>query len=72
MDSHSNHHHTPKLQGNLPIFLKILGICLVVVFVSIIALFIFKVPGKTLLFGGILLTCPLLHLWMTKDGGHKH
>lgn len=72
MDSHSNHHHAPKSQGNRQASLKTLGICLVVVFVSIIALFVFKVPGKTLLLGGILLACPLLHLWMTKDGGHKH
>lgn len=72
MDSHSNHNHDPKLQGKLPISLKTLGVCLVVVFVSIIALFVFRVPGKTLFLGGILLACPLLHLWMTRDGGHKH
>jgi len=23
-------------------------------------------------FGLIILACPLMHIWMMKDGGHKH
>lgn len=52
--------------------LKWLGICLGVVALSLIAISVFKVSVGNLFFVGALLACPLMHIWMMKDGGHKH
>lgn len=52
--------------------MKTLGICLALIAVGIIALAVFKLSFNTLFFAGILLLCPLMHIWMMKDGGHKH
>ncbi len=51
---------------------KILGICLGVIVLAVVALTVFKVPLGTLFFAGVLLLCPLLHVFMMRDGGHKH
>jgi len=51
---------------------KTLGICLALIVVAAVALTVFKVSVGTLFFAGVLLLCPLLHVWMMKDGGHKH
>lgn len=51
---------------------KILGICLGLIALAVIAIVVFKVSFGTLFFAGALLLCPLLHVWMMKDGGHKH
>ena len=51
---------------------KILSICLGVIALGVIAIGVFKVPLGTLFFTGVLLLCPLLHVWMMKGGGHKH
>ena len=72
MDNHSNHDSVAKSQGNSMVSTKTLGICLTLVAIALIALFVFKVPINTLLLGGVLLACPLLHFWMMKDGEHKH
>ena len=45
---------------------KTVWVCIV-----LIAVTIFKVPFGTLLFSGALLACPLLHILMMRDGGHK-
>jgi len=47
-------------------------ICVGVLAVVVIAVTVFKVSINTLIFSGALLLCPLMHLWMMKDGGHKH
>ncbi len=47
-------------------------ICLGVIALAVVAVTMFKVSVETLLFAGALLLCPLLHVWMMKDGGHKH
>ncbi len=60
--------------------MKILGICLGLITLAIVAIAVFNVPLGTLFFTGALLLCPLLHVWMMrgehgrtmKDGGHKH
>lgn len=60
--------------------MKILGICLGLITLAIVAIAVFKVPSATVFFAGALLLCPLLHVWMMrgehgrtmKDGGHKH
>ena len=51
---------------------KTLSICLGLIVLAIVALTVFKVSFGTLFFAGALLLCPLLHVWMMKDGGHKH
>lgn len=59
MDNHNNH-------------LKWLGICLGLIALTIGAVTIFRIPVSTVLFGAVLLACPLMHIWMMKGGGHKH
>jgi len=51
---------------------KWLGICLGLVVLALIAITVFRIPLSTVFLGAILLACPLMHLWMMKDGGHKH
>ena len=72
MSNHTNHEASVKSQGNSIISVKTLGVCLALIAVALIALFVFKVSVSTLFLGGVLLACPLLHLWMTRDGEHKH
>ncbi len=52
--------------------MKILGICLGLITLAIVAIAVFNVPLGTLFFAGALLLCPLLHVWMMRGGGHKH
>lgn len=72
MEDHKRHDSTVKLQGDSIFSSKTLGICLIILVVSLVALFIFKIPFNTLLIGGIFLACPLMHFWMMKDSNHKH
>ncbi|MEK7166744.1 MAG: hypothetical protein AAB874_08105 [Patescibacteria group bacterium] len=51
---------------------KILGICLALATIAFIAIAVFKISPMNLVLAGSLLLCPLLHLWMMKDGSHKH
>lgn len=51
---------------------KTLSICLILLLIAFVAISVFRVPAGTLFFAGALLACPLLHVWMMKDGGHKH
>ena len=51
---------------------KTLGICLGLVMLAVVAITVFKVSFGTLFFAGALLLCPVMHIWMMKDGGHKH
>lgn len=51
---------------------KTVSICFGLLTVVFIALSVFRVPVGTLFFAGALLACPLLHIFMMKDGGHKH
>jgi len=51
---------------------KTFGICLAAVAITVVAVTLFKVPVSTIGTAAILLVCPLLHLWMMRDGGHKH
>lgn len=52
--------------------LKWLAVCLGLVVLAVIAINVFRVPANTIFLGAILLACPAMHLWMMKDGGHKH
>ncbi len=51
---------------------KMIGMCLGLIALVVIAVAVFKVPAGILLFAGALLLCPLLHVWMAKGGEHKH
>lgn len=51
---------------------KLLLICLAVLGVAVIAVTVFKVSIGNLFFFGVLLACPLMHIFMMKGhGGHK-
>jgi uncharacterized membrane protein len=72
MDNHNNHSATTtgsKAQGSS---LKWLGVCIGLIALAIIAVTIFRIPVSTVFFGALFLACPLMHVWMMKDGGHKH
>ncbi len=47
-------------------------ICVGLAIVVFVAISVFKITPGNLLFWGILLFCPLMHVWMMKDGKHKH
>lgn len=47
-------------------------LCLGVLSLAIVAVAVFKVPFGTVALFGLVLACPLMHVWMMKDGGHKH
>lgn len=64
-----NHTHVQK---NSLISTKTIGICIAVVAVAFLAVTIFRLPVSTVVFAGILLACPLLHVLMMKGGGHNH
>ena len=36
------------------------------------AIYLFKIPANTVLWGALLLICPLLHLGMMRFMGHNH
>ena len=59
-------------QGNSIISNKTVGVCGTLIALALVAITVFKVPVGTLAFAGLLLACPLLHVWMMRDGGHKH
>ena len=72
MDNHNNHSTMvsgPKAQGSS---LKWLGVCFGLIALAGVAVTIFQIPVSTVFFGAILLACPLMHIRMMKDGGHKH
>ena len=51
---------------------KWLVICSGLVIMAFIAVTVFKVSIGNLFLVGIVLACPLMHIWMMKNGGHKH
>lgn len=51
---------------------KTLSICVALIVLAFVAAVVLKVSISTLLFAGALLACPLMHVWMMKEGGHKH
>lgn len=60
---------TPLIQNSA---VKWLLICLSVAAIVVIAIAVFNVSVNNLFTVGILLACPLMHLWMMRSGGHKH
>lgn len=51
---------------------KTLFICVGLLALAVIAVVVFNVSISTVFFLGFALACPLMHIWMMKDGGHKH
>ncbi len=49
--------------------LNLLLICFVFISLAIILIKVFKIPIKNLLFGALVLACPLAHIYMMK--GHS-
>lgn len=49
---------------------KWLMICLVVLAAVVIAVTVFRVPLGSLLYFGVFLACPLMHIFMMKGMGH--
>ncbi len=46
--------------------------CCLVPLAALVAITVFNVPANTVLYFGILLLCPLLHLAMMRSMGHEH
>lgn len=46
--------------------------CLIIVGLALAALFVFKIPSSSLLYFGLILLCPLMHLFMMGNHGHDH
>lgn len=72
MNTASTVKSTDHAESNSFLSGKILSICLGLIALAVVALTVFKVSFGTLFFAGALLLCPLLHVWMMKDGRHKH
>ncbi len=47
-------------------------ICVGVIAAVFIAVKIFAVPLSNVFYFGIILACPLMHILMMRNGGHKH
>lgn len=57
---------------NFGLSTKTITICLVLIGVAITAVTVFRVSVNSLVFIGLLLACPLMHIFMMRDGNHKH
>lgn len=66
---HTTHQEQSK---GFPFSGSTLAICLGVLALAVVAVTIFKVSVGTVAIFGLILACPLMHIWMMKDGGHKH
>ena len=51
---------------------KTIGVCLALIAIAPAAIFIFKIPVGSVFLFGVVLLCPLMHIWMMKSGEHKH
>jgi hypothetical protein len=72
MEHHND--HTDRLPAAKPqgSSLKWLGLCVGLVVLALLAITVFKVPVNTVVYTGILLACPLMHVWMMRSGGNNH
>lgn len=64
--------HTQKSGTLFGLSTKIIVICLVLAGAAITAVTVFRVSVNSLIFIGLLLACPLMHIFMMRDGNHKH
>jgi hypothetical protein len=70
MDHHLLEHHETGAKNNHATQ-WIIG-CLAVGIALILAIRVFNISVNSIAYFVVLLACPLMHLWMTKSGGHKH
>lgn len=68
---HTAHTESKTHSGSL-VSAKTVGICLGLIALAIGVVTLFNIPFATLVYVGVLLACPLMHIWMMKDGKHKH
>ena len=47
-------------------------LCCLIPVVGLVAVYFFQIPLSKLVFGGLMLLCPLSHLLMMKFMGHEH
>lgn len=47
---------------------KLLLLCLGLIGLASVAIFVFRIPASSVLFFGLILACPLMHVFM--HGGH--
>ncbi len=49
-------------------------LCCLIPMAALAAITIFRIPANTVIYGGIALLCPVMHLFMMKGmlGGHDH
>jgi uncharacterized membrane protein YbaN (DUF454 family) len=66
-----NHSQHTKSQTSL-LSGKTLLICLGLIALAVGSVAFFNVSISTVVFLGFALACPLMHIWMMKNGGHKH
>lgn len=52
--------------------LLIMLACCLIPIVALAAIFVFKIPANSVIYFGILLLCPALHLLMMRNMGHGH
>ncbi len=52
--------------------MKWVGIFIIVGAILLIAISVFNIPVYTVVTGALLLACPLIHMAMMRNGGHKH
>lgn len=65
-------HDNMHTQNNTLLSAKTFSICFALIAMAIVAVTVFKLSVSIVLLSGALLACPLLHVWMMKNGGHKH
>lgn len=70
MTNHNNHRIANITSENN--FLKWVGFCIAIGVALVIAITKFNVPVSTVITGVVFLACPLLHIFMMKNGNHKH
>lgn len=70
MENHRSHNEIKAETVSSPF--KWILICLAVGAALLLAIMVFKIPVNTVATGALFLACPLLHIFMMKNGNHKH
>lgn len=69
----NEHNHVSKKPTTLfGVSNKVILFCIALLAIAIVAVTVFKVSPGSLLYIGLFLACPLMHILMMRGGGHKH